>query len=60
MKKINKLKRGLLVLSLLFAAVSFNLALTSNETSSASAWSGTQTSTMGSYYNSVGSETGQP
>ena len=59
MKKINKLNRGLLVLSLLFAAVSFNLALTSNETSSASAWSGTQTSTMGTYYNSVGSENGE-
>ena len=60
MHKHRRFHLGLLVISLLVGVTSFSLSNTQTKVSTpAYAWSGTQTSTEGTYFNSVGSETGE-
>lgn len=59
MKLIKRINRTLLGLLLLTGSVFTYQLNHTNDTVSASAWSGTQTSTEGNYFSSVGSETGE-
>jgi len=59
MKKLSKLNLGLLVFSLLIGSVALSFSKSNiSNIQPASAWSGAQTSNEGTYFSSVGSETG--